>query len=98
MDELSAGGEGTGPEENVARRLRIDAEDHVGDGRLAGAGLADDRQALPFCDIEGDVVDGVHLAARGGEDLAEGDEREEGLGHARWLRPARPGALRCPPL
>ncbi len=50
-------------EQDVAGALRIDAEDHVGDGRFSGTGLADDGQALALFDIEGDIIDRPHGAA-----------------------------------
>jgi hypothetical protein len=48
-------------QKNLARRRRIDAEDHVGDRCLAGAGFADDRETLALRDFERDVIDGANF-------------------------------------
>ena len=62
MREVAACRQRAAAEGDLAERLRVDAEDHVGDRRLAGAGLADDRQAFAFRDLEGHVIDCAHLA------------------------------------
>ena len=50
MREVAACRQRAAAEGNLAQRLRVDAEDHVGDRRLAGSGFTDDRQALAFRD------------------------------------------------
>ena len=50
-----------------ARHLRQDAHDRLGGDRLAGAGLAHDRQGLAARDGEGKPVDGLEDAEIGGD-------------------------------
>jgi hypothetical protein len=64
-----------------AHRGRVDAKDHVGDGRLARPALADDRQALALHDVERDVVHGADLALAEREDLGDVAQRQK-TGHA----------------
>src|SRR5690606_10724367 len=57
-------------EGKIARRCAVDAEDDVGDGRLAGSGFTDNGKAFALLDIERDAVerlDGapVHLEMLG---------------------------------
>ncbi len=48
-------------DDNFARCRRQQADDHPGDGGLARAGFADQRESLAFGDIEGDAVDGLEI-------------------------------------
>mmetsp|Transcript_20735 Transcript_20735/g.65201 ORF Transcript_20735/g.65201 Transcript_20735/m.65201 type:complete len:609 (-) Transcript_20735:3142-4968(-) len=75
--------DGVGVDEDVARRGRDLAEDHVERGRLAGAVRAEEAEDLAARDAEGDVVDGDGVGGvgrLGGVDLAEvlDDEGEGG--------------------
>ena len=82
MREIAPGGQRRPLEGDLAQRLRIDAKDHVGDGRLARPALADDGKALAFRHIERNGVDGTNLATTGVEGLGDGAERQKRMRHA----------------
>ena len=48
-------------EQDAPRRRRNEADDHLGDRRLAGAGFADQRERLAAPDAQGDAVDGLQV-------------------------------------
>ncbi len=94
-DDGAAGGAGVGVEE---------AHRGERDGRLAGAGLADEGEGLAGGDLEGHALDGRYLAGLGGEDDAEVVECEYGsrrgasgsLGGGAHPRPLTSKASRSP--
>ncbi|EGJ74926.1 putative peptide ABC transporter ATP-binding protein [Streptomyces sp. Tu6071] len=63
-----------------AARGLLQVDEHLGDGRLAAAGLADDAEGLAAPQVEVDTVDGLHGADLALEDDALGER--EVLGEA----------------
>src|SRR5690606_14739576 len=69
VEPSPAGRLGRAVELDLARRRRLELRDHARDRRLAGAGLADDRDRPPRLEREGHVV---HRAqARAAQPLAD---------------------------
>src|SRR5690606_41030543 len=50
-------------DQQLARGRRVDERQDAREGRLAGAGLADDRQRLALLDLEIGILDGMHRPA-----------------------------------
>ena len=71
VDEAPPGRQGLAVHQDVARRRRIDAEDEVRDGALAGAGFAHDGEAFARAHVERHVEQGRDLAVLQPEHLGE---------------------------
>ena len=73
-DELPRGPDGAGAvEDDAACRWPLQQQDQLGDGGLAAAGFADQREGLTGPDAETDAVDRLDLALQSAEGKAAAD-------------------------